>query len=114
MQVLVFVYIQRHIFGFVPISLSDPDHTALVIHPFHSSAGVPTGKELSSYMVGLDTLPSLPSAELSHCSTLKGLRWDIGTGVRLEKSSTQFLPRQKTDVSSFPLQSIVPAGLIYQ
>lgn len=85
MQVLVFVYMERHIFGFVPISLSDPDHTAMVIHPFHSSAGVPTGKEFSSYMAGLDMLPSLPSAELSHCSTLKGLKWEIRTGVRMGK-----------------------------
>lgn len=30
-KVLVFDYIERYIFGFVPISLSDPDYTALVI-----------------------------------------------------------------------------------
>lgn len=77
MQVLVFVYIDRHSFGFVPVSLSDPDHAAIVIHPFHSSAGVPTGKRFSSYMAGLDMLPSFPYAELSHCSTLKELRWQI-------------------------------------
>lgn len=64
MQVLEFVYIERHSFGFVPISLSDPDHTAIVIHPFHSSAGVPTGKEFSLYMAGLDMVPSFPFAAL--------------------------------------------------
>lgn len=82
----MFDYIERYIFGVVPISLSDPDHTALVICLFHSTASFPTVKELSSYMVGLDMLPSLPSAELSHCSTLEGLRLGIGTGVRMEGS----------------------------
>lgn len=109
----MFVYIERHGFGFVPISLSDPDHTAMVIHPIHSSVGVPTGK-FSFYLAGLDMLPSFPFAELSHCSILKGLRWEIRTSVRMGKPSTQLLLLQKTDVSSFPLQSTVPAGLIYQ
>lgn len=113
MQVLVFVYIERHNFGFEPVSLSDPDHTAMVIQPFHLS-DCSHWQGVSSYMVWLDMLPSLPFAELSHCSTLKGLRWEIRTGVRSRKSSIQLLPLQKTDVSSFPLQSMVPAGLIYQ
>lgn len=98
----------------MPISLSDPDHTAIVIHPFHSSADAPTGKEFSSYMAGLDMLPSLLFAELSHCSVLKELRWEIRSGARMGNSSTQLLPLQKTDVSSFPFLIEMPAGLVYQ
>ena len=74
----MFDYIERYIFAFVSISLSNPDHTALVISLFRFSASIPTVKEFSSYMVGLDMPPSLPSAELSCCSTLEGLRRGIG------------------------------------
>lgn len=57
----MFDYIEIYTFGFVPISLSDPDHTALVIYLCHSSAGVPAAG-FSSYTVGLDVPPSLPKA----------------------------------------------------